>query len=180
MPARFCLIRHGQTDQSFRFCGHSDPPLNEIGRKQANDLAFKLQPTRFDVCFSAPAPRSLETAKIIFQDRVPLQATPSLAEIHFGIWEGLSPTEVQEKYPALFALWQSNPILANIPGGEAFEEFSDRVLSTWKEIKESSKTGSFAVVSHGGPIARILIYEYQKPLSEFRSCIPSWGDCVWL
>lgn len=55
----FYLIRHGQTDWNvvYRWQGHTDIPLNDIGREQARRLGQHLLTIPIDRAISSAAPR---------------------------------------------------------------------------------------------------------------------------
>lgn len=61
------LVRHGQTDWNAagRLQGHTDVPLNSLGRQQAHDAGTSLSAGRWDVLVSSPLGRAVETAQII-------------------------------------------------------------------------------------------------------------------
>ena len=44
VTTRICFIRHGETDWNVekRIQGHTDVPLNEVGRAQALAMAFRM------------------------------------------------------------------------------------------------------------------------------------------
>jgi uncharacterized phosphatase len=61
------LVRHGETDwnSAGRLQGRTDIPLNELGRKQANDAGASLSAQDWDLLVSSPLRRAVETAEII-------------------------------------------------------------------------------------------------------------------
>jgi uncharacterized phosphatase len=61
------LVRHGQTDWNAagRLQGHTDVPLNSLGRQQAYDAGASLAAGGWDVLVSSPLGRAMETAQII-------------------------------------------------------------------------------------------------------------------
>ncbi len=48
-----------------RFQGHSDVPLNDVGRAQAEELAAQLAGEAFATAYASPLRRALETAEIV-------------------------------------------------------------------------------------------------------------------
>ncbi|WP_144510170.1 histidine phosphatase family protein [Bacillus sp. FJAT-22090] len=60
------VIRHGQTDinKEGRMQGKQGLALNDYGIKQAEALREKLQDIKFDLVFSSPQERAMQTAKI--------------------------------------------------------------------------------------------------------------------
>jgi uncharacterized phosphatase len=61
------LVRHGETDwnSAGRLQGRTDIPLNDLGRRQANDAGAALAAQDWDLLVSSPLRRAVETAEII-------------------------------------------------------------------------------------------------------------------
>ena len=152
------LVRHGQTDWNSqgRFMGHSDISLNEIGRRQAADLAQRLAGQAIDLIFTSDLQRALETAAIIGR-RVgaEIQADSRLREMHFGLIEGLTFDQAQARYPETVAGWLED---RDKPpqGGEPYAAFSRRVASFLEMLPAAYPDETILVVSHGGPIREML------------------------
>lgn len=60
------VIRHGQTDlnKERRMQGRWGLPLNEIGVEQAEGLRDELKEVEFDIVYSSPQERAIQTAEI--------------------------------------------------------------------------------------------------------------------
>ena len=60
------VIRHGQTDlnKERRMQGRLGLPLNEFGIEQANRLRDELREIKFDIVYSSPQERAIQTAEI--------------------------------------------------------------------------------------------------------------------
>ena len=61
------VIRHGQTDlnKERRMQGRWGLPLNEIGIEQAKRLRDELGEVKFDIVYSSPQERAIQTAEIV-------------------------------------------------------------------------------------------------------------------
>ncbi|MDW0114097.1 histidine phosphatase family protein [Sporosarcina saromensis] len=61
------VIRHGQTDLNIerKMQGRMGLPLNEYGLEQAHGLRNELKDIHFDVVFSSPQERAIQTAEIV-------------------------------------------------------------------------------------------------------------------
>ena len=96
------IIRHGETEwnQTGRFQGHSDVPLSETGRAQAEALGRNLALDHVDVIYASDLTRALETAAPLAA-RFGLTVTPDplLRELNFGAWEGQSFNDVNAENP---------------------------------------------------------------------------------
>ena len=86
------IIRHGRTDWNDRhkLQGRTDVPLNEEGRRMAEEARETYRDVHFDICFCSPLIRAKETAEILLRGRdVPIQYDDRLMEMSFGRFEGL-------------------------------------------------------------------------------------------
>ncbi|MEW6226672.1 MAG: alpha-ribazole phosphatase [Bacillota bacterium] len=158
------LVRHGETEatRQLRYQGKGDSGLTEQGLCQARQVASVLRGEPVSHVFSSDMRRAVETAKVIAQEHglTPIQL-PSLREVDFGEWEGLTFQEISHKYPDLVDKWLRDPVNTRPPGGETLLEMSQRVLTCLDRIAESCVEGVVVVVSHGGP-ARAVLSSYQE------------------
>jgi broad specificity phosphatase PhoE len=146
------LARHGETDWNVdrRVQGHSDTPLNDMGRAQARRLAEELSKERIDAVYSSDLVRAHETALIVAEQRgLEVTAIRDLRERHFGTWEGLTDQEIYERFPQVHdgAPWGD---------AETQEEMADRVVGALLRIARAHPDERVLVVSHGGPLRRVL------------------------
>ena len=96
---------------------------------------------------------------------------PDLRERGFGIWEGMTFTEIMEKYPVEFEAWAGDPLRYSPIDGESTVEVRDRVLGALEKILEESQnspstTKNIAVVAHGGVNRIILCHLMGIPLGN--------------
>src|SRR3954469_18439411 len=90
------LVRHGETDWNAegKLQGHTDRPLNDYGRRQAEALAERLAEERVDAVYARDLARTRETAEIVgARLGLPVVLDPDLRERNWGTWEGLTPGE---------------------------------------------------------------------------------------
>ena len=66
------LVRHGETDWNKvkRIQGQVDIPLNQFGKRLAEETAEGLRDIPFDLCISSPLSRAHETARIILYGKI--------------------------------------------------------------------------------------------------------------
>ncbi|HSB30940.1 MAG TPA: histidine phosphatase family protein [Candidatus Sulfobium mesophilum] len=81
---------------------------------------------------------------------------PELRERSFGIWEGMTFTEIKEQFPDEFEAWADNPVAHSPVGGESTLEVKERVVKALDEILTRHAGGNIAIIAHGG-VNRILI-----------------------
>ncbi len=146
------LIRHGLPDfpNGERMClGSTDLPMGEEGLAQAAQMAEHLPPVT--AVFSSPLTRAVQTAQAI---GMPVTVLPGLQEMYAGAWDGLTFTQIREQYPELYAA-RSKDLTIPLPGAEDHREALARFTAAM-EHAASLAPGDFAVVAHGGIIARFL------------------------
>jgi broad specificity phosphatase PhoE len=154
--ANLLFIRHAETDLAGRFCGHSDPPVNERGIRQITELMRVLKNERIDALYTSDLSRSKVTANAIGKayGLSPI-VLPELREIDFGEWEGLNWQEIELRDPVYARRWsEAFPDLA-APGGESFEAFQSRVLDNVNHLLAAASQRC-AVVTHAGVMRVVL------------------------
>lgn len=145
-----------------RLTGWGDPFLNEIGQQQALAVRDKLltEFPQIDAIHSSPLTRAIQTATPLLEAlQLPLTTHPDLKEYYFGEVEGMTFSEVQEKYGDLFKNWRSpdEPQFA-WPGGETRMVFHTRVdQAIWNIIQtEAGQHKTVAIFGHGGALAGFI------------------------
>lgn len=156
---RLYLVRHGETvwNQSLRYQGHTDVPLSDTGRRQAELLAGRLAREEIDAFFASDLSRARETAEILARPHgKEVIIDPLFRETKFGHWEGLTYQEIVEKYPREMAMWRERPSLTRIPGGETLDEVASRIRTGLERLLARYPQGKVVLVAHGG-VNRIII-----------------------
>ncbi|HUA92178.1 MAG TPA: histidine phosphatase family protein [Terracidiphilus sp.] len=157
------LIRHPETPMAGRFCGHSDPDLNLAGELQMESIAEKVQSLHIGRILSSDLRRAARTAQAICgRTGVQLELRPSLREIHFGSWESLHWTEIEERFPHDAALWLREFPRRAAPGGESYADFAARIHAEFAALYEASD-GRTAVVTHRGVLHFVLTQFFAMP-----------------
>lgn len=172
--ATIVLVRHGESEwiREGRFQGRQDPPLSELGRRQADMVAQRLArrdehtplpipagPPR--AIWHSPLSRAADTARAIAfaqPDGVPLRPTDGLIELAQGEWEGQPHSIVSTRWAAELAAWRHSPMTSHAPGGEALPDAGRRVGRALAEIKAdlgraadgSAQPGSDALAAAAG------------------------------
>ena len=158
-PTRLLLLRHGQTELSTqrRYSGRGNPPLTEVGRRQADAAArYLAERGGISAVITSPLQRSYDTAaaaaKALGLDVI---VDDDLIETDFGDWEGLTFGEAAERDPELHTRWLSDTSLAP-PGGESFSTVAQRVRRVRTRIIAEHGAATVLVVSHVTPIKTML------------------------
>jgi alpha-ribazole phosphatase len=184
LPPRLILVRHGKTawNQQGRFLGRTDQGLDEIGHRQALQVAEVLGPEKIGAIFSSTLARAWQTAQYIADSHhLPVQRLEELMEMDFGLWEGMTFNEIQSAYPEVLKLWIHNPLDIRVPGGETAAEVWQRIESAWQKIASESDPGlSIVVVAHGGTIRFLANLLTGVPAAEQWFYNPAHGEIMVL
>ena len=107
--SRVVLWRHGQTDMNLtgRIQGARDFPLNEAGLRQAREAAAALAPLEPSLIVSSPLARARQTAEALSRVvGVDVETDDRLKERSFGLFEGLTGAEIEERFPEQYRAWR--------------------------------------------------------------------------
>jgi broad specificity phosphatase PhoE len=152
--------RHGRTawNAGRRFQGQTDIPLDDEGRAQATTLAAHLRSERFDLAVASDLTRARTTAEAICAGRdLRLMLDPQLREMHFGVWEGLTWTEIVARWPDLAERYEFSPRYYVPEGGEGWEHLCERVEAALRRAAaQLAPDGRALIVSHAGVMHAIL------------------------
>jgi probable phosphoglycerate mutase len=135
---RVLLLRHGRTawNAERRYQGQADPPLDEVGRRQAVEVAGLVAALQPQLLVSSDALRARQTAEPIgVVTGIEVRVDARLRERSLGHWEGLTRDEVAERYPDEFADWLAGRDVSR-RGGESREEVAARALAAFGELPE--------------------------------------------
>jgi alpha-ribazole phosphatase/probable phosphoglycerate mutase len=154
---RIIIVRHGRTDwnDTCRFQGRSDVPLNDTGLLQSEKTARRLAVWPIDAVYTSPLARARRTASdiAVYHRREPI-ILEDLAEMNFGYWEGRDLSGIREEKGGDLREWYRDPF-SNVPdGAETWDVLRARVERAVGAFLDSPHK-HIAVVAHGG-IIRVL------------------------
>ena len=162
------LIRHAMTDAIGEYLAGTAPGLhlNTDGRRQAEELAWRLNAVTIAALVSSPLERAVETAKPIARDHaLDVQIMPDLNEVEIGEWTGKSFAEL-----AGDPQWTRYKIARGTtrpPGGELMIDVQQRGIRVLMELARRYPSGTVAVVSHGDLLRAILLYVLGMPIDYY-------------
>lgn len=166
------LVRHGETaaNRDSLGLGRSDPPLTELGVRQADALAASFGRVPIGAVWSSPLRRARDTAeKIATVAGVPLTIEHSLVELDVGEAEGLPLAEVRRRWPEFVETWRGpHPEAVPMPGGESLEDLAARLRALLPRIHAVEATG-LVVVSHAFTLRILVCLLVGFPLNSFRT-----------
>ncbi len=171
------LLRHGQSvwNSQRRWQGTADSPLTALGREQARAAGRVLAGlgASFAGVWSSDLRRASQTADIIARtlDLGEPVIDPRLREAHAGEWEGMTPDEIESRWPGWLATHRRPP---------TFEPYADvvaRADEALGEIAQKAATNPShpaLVVAHSGIVRSII-----RHLGADDGRVPNLGG-IWL
>ncbi|NLB83183.1 MAG: histidine phosphatase family protein [Synergistaceae bacterium] len=153
------LARHGEcrgnTDGLFR--GRMDFPLNERGRRQAEELAGAVTPLHPSTIYSSPLLRAAETAEACGRRcSLPVLIDEGVNNISLGPWEGRPKTEIARESPPEWDLWLKDPEQLDIQGGETLQQVLLRSMESLNSLVKRHKGATILLVTHRTVIKPLL------------------------
>jgi len=150
---------HGSSDDRADARSGESPGSNpEIQSFQASGL---------QAVYTSDLNRAVRSAEIIAGPYgIKPVETPDLRERSFGIWEGMTFSEIKEKYPEEFESWANNPLKYSPIEGESTLGVKDRIIPSLTKILDNHKGENIAVVAHGGVNRIILCHFLGIPLEN--------------
>lgn len=154
---RAAVVRHGEAHRSVRgrCCGSLDPPLSDEGRRQLEETSGLLERLAPVAIYTSPRLRALDSARALAMT-MPLTIDDRLAEIDFGVLEGLTYQEVADRYPIVWRTWMHRPADVVFPGGERFDAFTARIDNLLADLKDRHPGQAIVIVAHGG-VNRVIL-----------------------
>jgi broad specificity phosphatase PhoE len=136
------LVRHGETAWTIsgQHTSHTDVPLTEVGRRQAETLAARLQRRDFAVVLTSPSQRAAETCRLAGFDHV-AEECEDVAEWDYGAYEGRTTADIRAEVPG-WSLWRHG-----VPGGETVMQVAARADRILDRLRRTAGDG--LVFSHG-------------------------------
>jgi broad specificity phosphatase PhoE len=139
------VCRHGRTEAnaSGLLLGRADPALDELGRRQAVQIAAVLPPDA--VVYSSPLQRCVQTAEAYSND---VATDPALLELDYGDFDLTSMGDIP---PETMREWRANPEFAP-PNGESLQQLADRVGRFLDDLVPTAIERDVVLFSHVSPI----------------------------
>ena len=150
---RILAIRHGQTawNADSRIQGHTDIELDTKGLWQAERLATALSDESLQAIYSSDLQRARQTAAPVAEHhRLELRIDTGLRERGFGDFEGMSFTQIEQRWPEAAARWRRRDPDFGPGGGEVLRAFRERVVEALERLARAHRGQCIALVTHGG------------------------------
>lgn len=150
------LVRHGRTEANAAglLLGRLDPPLDDLGMRQAAAVAHTLDTPSRVIC--SPLARTRQTAESF---GVPVTVDDRWIELDYGEWDGRPVSEVSAE---TWKSWRSNISFAP-PGGESLADLGERVRAACADLADEAREADVIVVSHVSPIKAAVAWAVGAP-----------------
>ncbi|MBE9504165.1 MAG: histidine phosphatase family protein [Proteobacteria bacterium] len=160
---RLYLLRHGETenyDGEFVFSGHVDLDVTKNGEEQLALQAERLKGKPIKRVYASDLQRSYKGAKAIAAPlSVDVVQDARFKEICSGRWDGLTYSQVAERYPEECELRYKDLVNFRIKeGGENLLDAKMRAMAALSDIVNKHPGEEIALVAHGG-INRVILSE---------------------
>lgn len=145
------IIRHGQTNSNVtgNLLGITDEDINSIGYNQALQIKKELEDIELDLCFSSNYKRTISTANLIIDKKIPVIIDERLNERNFGILEG---GPYNDRYSSEFWNYYLNKSDYEV---EPLHKLFDRTKDFLKFLKKNYDDKTILIVSHAATIRAI-------------------------
>jgi alpha-ribazole phosphatase/probable phosphoglycerate mutase len=172
------IVRHGETEWNSqgRVQGHTDIPLSEAGRQQAQYTAERLKNVNFDIAYSSDLSRTSETAEIILGKRnIQVNTLTSLREYNKGVFEGLTVEEYSQRYPDQYDASLINDLDFAPESGESIRDVSERMSEFGTFVKSQHLNDDVLIVGHGGALRSLVADLLSLPIETAWKLVT--GNC---
>jgi len=150
---RIVAVRHGETvwNAEMRMQGQLDTRLSARGERQARRTAAALAGEGIEAIVSSDLVRAAATAAAIADVvGLPVATDSGLRERSFGVFQGWTYAEIDERWPDDAARWRRHDPTFAPAGGESLVAFDARAVAAMTRIATQARGRTLLVVTHGG------------------------------
>ena len=169
---QFFIVRHGEAQNnvdkviSCKIDTQALHGLTDLGQKQVQDEAEKF--CDFDVMFSSPARRALETAEIFCRTSgLNVIEDYRLQEFDIGDFDGKPVSD----YKIFFNKNRDSNF--QVENGESLQDVLDRMINFVLEIDKKYNNKKILIVTHGTLLELLLDWSQNKKLTKRDECLPN-------
>ena len=180
---RLVVLRHGETSHNAAgiWQGHLDTPLSDRGIAQADAVGPAIAALSPDRIVSSDLARARLTAQSVGRAcGIPVALDPRFREIDVGAWQGLTASEVADRWPEVQDALARGEDARRGDHGETVAEVAQRVGAALTEHLEALGPGQCLVVStHGasGRTAAAWLLGLEHDLAW--RVLGALGNCHW-
>lgn len=179
--AHVLLVRHGESawNAEGRWQGQADPPLTDLGLRQAALAAHAVGSV--EAVVASDLQRASVTADVMAEALGvgPVVVDPGWRERSVGEWSGLTRQEIHQRWPGCLSDDSVRTRLRRVdgslaerrpPGWESDEHLLERTLAALRRLVAPTGDGDVLVITHGG-----VIYNLEHHLGSDAGRIPNLG-----
>jgi broad specificity phosphatase PhoE len=167
LTVELLLARHGQTADNADglILGHRDPPLSELGQRQAAQLAAVAAQAGIGAVWTSPLRRARQTAAAVAAAvGADVSVLDDLIESDRGTWEGQPVRRIARATPDLVTAFENAAPDFVFPGGESIQH---QVVRTRRALDLVAAGPQPAlVVAHAGTIRAAMLATGRRPPPE--------------
>lgn len=159
------LLRHGECAGGNIMRGRIDVPLTDDGWKQMASAVSQIE--QCERIITSPLRRCQRFAEDLGETRrLSVHVEHDLREMDFGELDGQSVEESLRRHPELMTALYRQPDDLQLPGGESFRAFAERVVGGFDTVLQRFCGEHLLIVTHGGVIRVLLMHLLQTPWSS--------------
>jgi broad specificity phosphatase PhoE len=160
MSVRITYFVHGTTldNEKNISSGWSDIELSQLWIQQSIDLQKHIDRTDFAVVFCSDLQRSIHSAQLIFEDKIPIIQDVRIKECNYGTYNGQSSDIVEPM--------QEINITTRFPEGESYEDVKARIADFLADVKQKYDGKHIAIIWHKAPQLAIESLVYNKTRAQ--------------
>jgi broad specificity phosphatase PhoE len=138
--------------ESGRLAATTQLPLSDGGRAQAAEWGDQLADRVLARIYTGDEQTAKETADVIATGlKAKVKTLAGLEEQDRGLWEGLTESDLENRFPKAYKRWKADPALVCPPEGESVEAVGDRLARALRTLRRKSERSAVGVVL--GPVA---------------------------
>jgi alpha-ribazole phosphatase/probable phosphoglycerate mutase len=145
MSINITYFVHGTTidNENNISSGWKDVELSQLGIEQSLDLKKQIDISKFYVVFCSDLKRAVDSARLTFENKVPIVIDERLRECNYGDYNGKSSDIVEPI--------QDISINERMSNGESYEDVKKRISDFLEYLKENYDGKNVAIVAHKAP-----------------------------
>ena len=169
---KITFVCHGATiySEEGRFSDAENyPPLSELGVEEIEALTkyFKARGVKNDVIYTSPSIRTVQSAMMIAKlFKQEYEVIDELKTRACGKWNGLTYTQIMEKYPDGFTKILTEPDRTTVAEAESSVEFISRVKKVIDELVAKNIGNRIIIVTHPEVIQAAICAALEIPADK--------------
>ncbi len=178
--SRFYVLKTGQTvfETQDRIESAGGSALTDEGAAAVRQAAVEIAGKDIDVIYCSEGEAEHQSAKEAGKLlHLKVRIAPDLHELDYGLWQGLTLSEIRRRQPKVHRQWIEAPMTVCPPGGETLADAQQRICKTLKGIVKRHKDETPLVVLRPVAMGLLRCALDQKDTETIWQQID--GDLVW-